>query len=299
MPTNAALSNGRRLAASGALAATAAGIAAVGLHDLQWIEWSLVASSGVVGAAALGLARRSMVSQVFARAVAWTVFAPAAIVTLVSALVGHHPELIAAALASGSGAALILARPMLHTPAATAEFAPSRFRSWLMAGATASTAAAGITGLIGLDFLYRAWSWSAHPGYGSGAALLALSAALAASAFGVIRMRSWGILLGAFASLVTLSSAVIMHNAAGLALSLVAIPGILFFLLPVLVAKRDRARAQEGTSAYEGARVALHDAAGSLPPRVRIATDEPDSFAAEFEAEDPPPAARVQHVSPT
>ncbi len=294
MPTNAVMSKGRRLAASGALVATAAGIAALGLHDLQWIEWSLVASAGVVGVAGLGIARKSMVAQIFSRAVAWTVFAPAALVAVVSTLVGHHPELTAAALAGGSGAALVLARPMLHTAEAKAEFAPSRFRSWLMAGATASTATAGITGLIGLDFLYRASNGSMHYSYAAAAAFMALSAALASSALGVIRMRSWGILLGAFTSLVTLASAAVMHNAAGLALSLVAIPGLLFFLLPILVAKRERERS--GQSSYAQARVALHDEAADIPSRVRIATDDFDPFAGEFEADVPPRAARAQHV---
>ena len=291
MPTNAVMSKGRRLAASGALVATAAGIAALGFHDLQWIEWSLVASAGVVGVAGVGIAGKSMVAQIFSRAVAWTVFAPAALVAVVSTLVGHHPELTAAALAGGSGAALLLARPMLHTAEAKAEFAPSRFRSWLMAGATASTATAGITGLIGLDFLYRASHGSTHYSYAAAAAFMALSAALASSALGVIRMRSWGILLGAFTSLVTLASAAVMHNAAGLALSLVAIPGLLFFLLPILVAKRDRARSSHGS--YAQARVALHDEAADLPSRVP--TDDSDPFA-EFEADAPPRAARAQHV---
>ena len=274
--------------------ATAAGVAALGLHDLHWIEWSLVASAGVVGVAGVGIARKSMVAQIFSRAVGWTVFAPAALVAVVSTLVGHHPELTAVALAGSSGAALALARPMLHTPEAKAEFAPSRFRSWLMAGATASTAAAGITGLIGLDFLYRASHGSTHYSFAAAAAFLTLSASLAASALGVIRMRSWGILLGAFTSLVTLASAAFMHDAAGLALSLVAIPGLLFFLLPILVAKRDRARSEQ--SSYAQARIALHDESAELPVRVRIATDDTDPFADEFEADGPPPAARTMHV---
>jgi len=294
MPANAVMSKGRRLAASGALVVTAAGVAAIGLHDLQWIEWSLVASAGVVGVAGVGIARRSMVAQIFSRAVAWTVFAPAAIVAVVSTLVGHNPELTAAALAAGSGGALILARPMLHTAEAKVEFAPSRFRSWLMAGATASTAAAGITGLIGLDFLYRASHGSTNYSFAAAAAFLMLSGSLAASAFGVVRMRSWGILLGALTSMLTLASAAVMHDAAGLALTLVAMPGILFFLLPVLVAKRDRARSEQ--SSYAHARIALHDEAAELPSRVRIATDDADPFADEFEADAPPRAARRSTV---
>lgn len=295
MPTNAAMSNGRRLAASGALIATAAGVAAIGVHDLQWIEWSLVASSGVLGLAGLGLARSSMVAQVFARAAAWVVFAPTAIVTVVSAFMGR-PELAAAALAVGSGAALVLGRPMLHTPEARAEFAPSRFRSWLLAGATASTAIGMFASFIGLDVLYRAWHWSSS--FGEAAALLALAAALVGSAYGVVRLRAWGILLGTLTSLVTLATAAVLHDAAGLTLAMAAIPGLLFFLLPVLIAKRDRAKAERSPVAMP--RVASYDALASLPARVRVATDAHDPFAEEFETDEgsapAPRAARAQHV---
>jgi hypothetical protein len=294
MATNAAMSNGRRLAASGALIATAAGVAAIGLHDLRWIEWSLVASSAVLGVAGVGLARRSMVGQVLSRAAAWLVFAPAAVVTVVSTFVGNHPDLTGAALAVGSGAALFLARPMLNTPEARAEFAPSRFRSWLLAGATASTATGMLASFIGLDALSRAWAWSGS--YDSASALLVLGIALIASAYGVVRLRAWGILLGALTSFLTLATAAFMHDAAGLALSLAAIPGLLFFVLPVLIAQRDRAKADRSINA----RIASYEAA-SLPARVRIGTDDADPYADEFEAEEsshstPPPAARAQHV---
>jgi len=292
MPTNAAMSNGRRLAASGALIATAAGVAAIGLHDLHWIEWSLVASSGVLGAAGIGLARKSMVAQVLSRGAAWLVFAPATLVTVLSTLLGHHPDLTGAALTVGSGAALLLARPMLHTPEARAEFAPSRFRSWLLAGATASTATGMLVGAIGLDTLSRAWQST-----GAAAALVALGVALIASAYGVVRLRAWGILLGALTSVVTLTAAALMHDTAGLALALTAIPALLFFVLPVLVAKRDRSKADRAIHA----RIASYDAAASIPTRVRVTTDEGDPFADEFEADErsasrPPPAARAQHV---
>lgn len=291
MPTNVAMSKGRRLAASGALIATAAGIAAIGLHDLRWIEWSLVASSGVLGVAGIGLARKSMVGQVLSRGAAWLVFAPAATVAVLSTLVNHHPDVTGAALAVGSGAALFLARPMLHTPEAQAEFAPSRFRSWLLAGATASTAVGMLVSFIGLDHLHRSWQWST--GYGTVAGLVALGAALTASAYGVLRLRSWGILLGALTSLLTLTTALFMHNAAGFALSLAALPGLLFFVLPVLIAKRDRAKADRTLHA----RIASYEAAPSPATRVRVATEEHDPFADEFEpSAAPSPAARAQHV---
>ena len=54
----------------------------------------------------------------------------------------------------------------------------------------------------------------------------------------------------------------------GLALSLVAIPGLLFFLLPILVAKRERDRSSSTTPT----RVALHDEAASDEARASSAT---------------------------
>ena len=292
----AAISNGRRLAASGALAATGAGVAAMGLHNPSWIEWSIVGSAAVLGVAGLAMARKSIVGQVFARGAAWLVFAPTAIVAVLSTFVGHSPEIMAVALAASSGAALFLGRPMLHTPEARAEFAPSRFRSWLLAGVTASTAASMLTAFMGLDFLYRALHGAPWPtSFAVPVAFLALSSALLASAFGVLRMRTWGILLGALTSFVTLGAAAIMHDASGVALSLLAIPALLFFVLPVLVAKRDRASAERGLST----RVAS-EGASSLPSRVRIATDDAGPFADDpLEADDrsaPAPRARAQHA---
>jgi hypothetical protein len=279
------MSRGRRLAGSAALVATAGGLAAIAVHDTQWVEWGLLAFAGLVGTAGLGLARRSMAAQVLSRATAWTVLAPSALVTTFSLMSGHT-EWPAAALAAGSGGALLLARPMLHTAEAHAQFAPSSFRRWLLAGATASSAAGIMTGIFGLDGL----RW--HPA--SAIALLVLSLSLLASAVGVVRMRAWGILLGGLTSFVTLVAAAVMHDAGGLALMLASIPGFML-LLPVLVAQRDRAKAQAGTYTRVSSQVSLDDT-----PRVRVATGAADAFDDEFDASDdgaaaaPPPAARAQ-----
>ncbi len=292
MPVNAVMTPGRRLAASSALIATGAGVAAIGLSDLRWIEWSLVASSGVIALAGVGLSRKSMIAQALARATAWLVFAPAALVAVLSLVVGHHPELAAAALAAGSGGALVLARPMLHTAEARAEFAPSRLRSWLLAGATASTFTGMVAGVIGLEVI--AHDFPHHLGrLGVAGGFLTLAAALIGSAFGVLRMRSWGILLGGLTSFVTLAAAVFSRDEAGvaLALSLAALPGLLFFVLPVLIAKQARAKVARSYT-----RIALPSADAELPSRVRVATDETDAYADEFEAS-PAPAVRAQHVA--
>jgi hypothetical protein len=293
MPTKTAISRGRRLAGPAALVATAGGLAAIAIHDTHWIEWGLLAYAGVVGAAGVGLARRSMSHQVLSRATAWTVLAPSALVTLFSVLSGHA-EWTAAALAATSGGALLLARPMLHTSEARAEFAPSSFRRWLLAGATASASAGIITGLFALDGM-RWHLDTAIP-------LLGLALSLLASAIGVVRMRAWGILLGAFTSVVTLIAAAFMHDVAGFAVALATIPGFML-LLPVLIAKRDRARAEASRYTRVSAHVSFDDA----PARVRVATgssessDSIDSLDDDTEASDdarsassPPPAARAQ-----
>lgn len=286
MPDNAVISNGRRLLGSAALVATAGGVAAVALHDRHWIEWGLLACSGVVAAAGVGLARRSMAAQVLSRGAAWTVLAPSALVTAIS-LASGHTEWTAAAFAAGSGAALLLSRPMLDTAEARAEFSPSSFRKWLFAGATASVTAGLVSGLFGLEGL----RWHA----GTAIAVLALSLSLLASAIGVVRMRAWGILLGAATSIATLVAALWMHDAAGLAVALAGVPGMML-VLPVILAQRERARVERGGYARVSSRIA-HESAAS-PARVRVASEPATSFDDEFESDEraqaPAPAMRAQ-----
>ena len=268
MPTNAAMSNGRRLLGSAALVATAGGLAAVAVQDRQWIEWALLAAAGVVAAGGVALAKRSMTAQVLARGTAWTVLAPTALITVVS-MVSGHTDLTAAAFAVGSGGALVLARPMLDTAEARAEFAPSSFRKWLFAGATASVSAGLMSGLYALDVL----RW--HPA--SAIALLGLSLSLLASAIGVVRMRAWGILLGALTSILALVAGAVMHDAAGFALALASLPGLML-VLPVLLAQRERSKADARSFTRVSSQIGVEP-----PSRVRVAT-EPTTFEDEFDA---------------
>lgn len=281
MPIQPAISQRRRLAASATLVATGGGIAAVAVHN---VHWGLLACAGVVGAAGVGLARRSMTSQVLARGAAWCVLAPTALVAAASTTVGH-PEWIAVALALGSGSALLLARPMLHSAEARAQFAPSSFRHWLLASATASASAGLFTGLFALE----AMRWHAS----AGVALLALATALLASAVGVVRMRAWGILLGGLASVITLLVAVFLRGPEALALALATLPGFML-LAPVALAKRDRARAD----AARRSRVAPDVTLDETPARVRIASDSSGALDEALEecaaAAAPAAAARAQ-----
>ncbi len=278
---NAAISNGRRLLGAGALIATAGGLATIALHDVHWVEWGLLACSGVVAAAGVGLARRSMVAQVLSRGAAATVLVPAALVTAASTLWGHT-DWAAAAFAVGSGGALLLARPMANTAEANAEFAPTSFRRWLLTAATLSVSTGLVSGLFALDGL----RW--HPT--SAIAVGVLSLSLIASAIGVVKMRAWGILLGALTSVGALIAAAVMHDMAGFVIALASIPGLML-VLPVLLAQRDRARA--GASAF--ARVASPShSADAMPSRVRVAVDSASSLDDEFDqAGDEPVAARA------
>jgi len=286
MPNNTAMAPTpvRRLGASAAMVAAAGGLAAVAVHDLHWVEWGLLAFSGAVGLAGVGLARRSMSAQVLSRGMAWTVLVPSVLVTVFSVF-GGHPEWMAAALTAGSGGALLLARPMLHTAEARKEFAPSSFRRWLLAGATAAAGAGIVTGVFGLD----AVKWH----MGTAIPLIALSLSLLASAVGVVRMRAWGILLGALTSVITFVAALALHDAAGFALALAAIPGVML-ILPVLIAKRERAKAEARSHTRVSSHVSFDD------PRVRVATDSSSDAFDDLDASDdhavaaPPPAARAQ-----
>ena len=251
------------------MVATAGGVLYAGIADLQYIEWLLVASAGVLAAAGVGLSRKSIYAQVASRAAGWVVFAPMAMVAVVSTLAARSPELGALGLAATSGAALLLARPMLHTAEARAEFAPARFRKWLLAGATSSTATAAITGVLGFDALHRALNWG-H-GHAIAAGFFALTASLLMSAFGVLRMRTWGILLGGLTSFGTLLASAILGGPAGLALSLVAMPCLLFFVLPIVMARRERNAAPVRVASFEDA-MAMR--AEELPSRIRVVDDE-------------------------
>jgi hypothetical protein len=273
MPTDTAMSKGRRLAGSAALIATAAGLGVFAVHDIRWIEWGLLACAGVVGAAGVGLGQRSLPLQILSRATAWAVLTPTLLVTMISTLSGGQVEWGAAALALGSGASLVLARPMLDTASARADFAPTSFRRWLLSAATAAACAGLVTGLFGLDELH--WHTSSAIG------LLVLSLSLLASAIGVVRMRAWGILLGGLTAVSTLVASAVMHDAPGLVLLLATIPGFMF-LLPVLLAKHARTKA----NAQSFTRVAAYASGSDMPARVRVSTDAADPFADELERDD-------------
>ena len=246
----------RKVAATGSLLATSAGLLALAI-DRFFIDWPLVAFASLVGVAGLGLSMKSLVLQIFSRATAWIVLAPTLAITVVMALKGTWPDPTAAGFMLGSGAALLLARPMLHSDEAKEAFAPVAFRKTLLAASTASSAAGIITGIAALEtFTHH------HPLAGIGLSALALS--LLASAVGVVRMRAWGILLGGATSFLALLTALAMHDEAGFAIGLASLPGLLLTLVVVLA----RLGPSRTTQPVVATRVAADDFV-----RVRVAND--------------------------
>jgi hypothetical protein len=104
-----------------------------------------------------------------------------------------------------------------------------------------------------------------------GLGLAALGTSMIASAFGVLRMRGWGIALATLNAIVSLVAGAFMGRGEGFALAATALPGVLF-LLPIVLAKLG-----VGEGAQSGAtsrvRIATTEEA-ALPARVRIDTSD-------------------------
>lgn len=249
----------RRLAAGASLLATAGGFAWLGVRHGSWIDWHTLAFAGGLAVAAVGLTRKWLVGQVLSRAMAWVVLAPTAAVAIVEALRDHFDSGVAA-FAATSGAALLLARPMLHTEEARASFAPSKFRRSFLAASTAAATIALVLGIVGYEGLR-----SAHYSAGLGIGMLATS--ILASAIGVLRMRGWGIALAALTSIVSLVSGMFVGGEAGVALASTALPGVLF-LLPIALAKLGVGDSNAPAASHT--RVSAD--AQALPSRVRVAS---------------------------
>jgi hypothetical protein len=148
-------------------------------------------ASYLVGAGAL--TRRSPLAQVIGRGIAWKFFVLQAWVLAARAMAGDIQP-IGALLVIAPALALVIARPLLQTADAHAAFAPRASRTLFLAAATASIASAVYAAPLALS----AWT------YGSpiiGAALTFLAAALVAQAAAVLRMRAWGVVLGAATAL--------------------------------------------------------------------------------------------------
>jgi hypothetical protein len=225
----------RRVLASASLAASAAGIGSLALEGGQLSSPAVLVVAGVVGTAAVGLARRSLLHQVLSRGVAWVVLTPTLFGLAESISRQRLPDAHVLFFGATSAAALLLARPALHTAAARAEFSPVGYRRIFLAGAVASIMMASVLAFFALQILLRGAFF-----YGLTAlalALMASTAALVAAAVGVLRMRAWGVLLGGLTSVVALGGAFFTGDVfVAPALVLLAIPGLVL-ASPLLLAR--------------------------------------------------------------
>lgn len=276
----AEVSVARRVAASAAMLGTAGTFGWLAWTTRHFVtDWTLVGFTGLVGAAAVGISRKSLFPQLASRALGWAIFVPAAMWAGLSTM-GGRPDALGVVMALTSGASLFLARPLLSTKEAYASFAPTSFRNWFLSAATAMTGMAGIFGLM-------AWEM-ARPHSIVGSILAGLtSLALASSVVGVLRMRAWGVLLAIATSLGMIGSMAFMDAGGAFGMALAALPGLLMGV-PVAVAMRDRAKAD---------RVRVATIAGdaeALPSRVRVAVESDDALEDERPLEPPRQAAAMR-----
>jgi hypothetical protein len=269
------VSRARRLGGSAALALTAAGFSAFAMHGGGDFGW-FAAFVGVLALAAFGLSRKSVIAQVLSRGVAWLVCAPFGIGFLVELALGHTFDAQSLGLAATSGAALALSLPMLRTESAQSEFAPKAYRRLFLAASTASAT----VGLFALAIGTLA-SWDHE--FGWGMPVFAFGAALVASAIGVLRMRAWGVFLGALTSIVALIAAA-TAGPEKLLFAAGAVPGLLL-ALPILLARRSK---NESRVRVESAETL------DVPLRARVADEiDPDYVAAEETLDAPLRHARL------
>ena len=254
----AAISNARQLLVGAAMAGPAVMVGRAAFSRYFGVNTMMLAVAAVLMVAGYGLTRRSLVAAVLSRGVVWLAFAPTA-AALSMKLASGRPSLDEAVLAIGTGVALLAARPVLHTPEARREFAPLAFRSWLLGGSIA-TASAGITAAFLAAF-------TVHGPATFGFA--ALAAALFASSIAVVRMRAWGILLGALTSL-TLLVLGALSDSNFLAYATAAAPALFLHVAPIVIARLKGGVAPSSTTSAP-------EHVDDVHYHVRVAVDELDA----------------------
>jgi hypothetical protein len=217
----------RRLTAAILMGGVAGSISYMTIHSDAWLP-----VTAALGLGAVGFLRGSLGAQVASRAMAWLVFVPAAMNVALRLHGGHAPEASVLALGAASGAALLVARPLLHTKEAHEAFGPNRFRTLFLGGATVMSIAA-YTWLLGAWYdLVAAHSVTLAAGAAG------LAAALLLAVQGLLRMRAWGLVLAGVTSTALLAVAPFFGRGDGIALALTALPALLFWILPVLLARK-------------------------------------------------------------
>jgi hypothetical protein len=221
----------RRWAASAALLSSA-GVLGIGVLPWYWkwerLDGVMAGATGALVWAAFGLRSRGLPVQIAARAISWLVLVPALLLSFLRVVSdGQVPSWQATLLALGTTAALLLARPMLHTQAAHRSFAPIASRTWFLAGATTSAAVSVVAALAAVDSIAGPWFV---------ASCCAVSGLYASAAIGVLRMRAWGVLLGGATAAGLLAVALSRSDTD---IAFYAIPGVLL-TMPLLIARARR-----------------------------------------------------------
>lgn len=230
MDTGGELSGARKLTATiGMLGAAGVGTALTATH---WPLWLWIPIAGAAALSGVGLTRGTIVSRVLARGVAWALLVPTLVYAAASARHAGLPELGAFAIAASTITALLAAAPALHTRAMRAAFAPSVGRRFFLAGATAVTSAGLATALGALVRFCAAWGSTAN-----GLAISLLAAAYLGSAYGLLKMRGWSVLLGGLTSFVLLACSLLDRAYAAPGWILCALPPLAGILAPVLLAR--------------------------------------------------------------
>jgi hypothetical protein len=179
-----------------------------------WTAWNLLAAS-LLAAASVGIVRRGVLPQIFARGVAWWVIA-LALPPWSDSMGWLSLRLVTALLAI---AALHLTAPNLETES---------YRKVFLAGAAAAVAIGLSSGLGALWEAARVLEGrsSGEPGEVWGPALLAVS--YVTSAIGVVRMRAWGVLLGVGTAIGSVACALpVLPQVSWSGLACVCVPGAL------------------------------------------------------------------------
>jgi hypothetical protein len=251
------------------LGAAAAGMLVLGAQDWSFGGKWLALGSSVVGLASYGLTRRGIVAQVLSRGVAWVVLAPMLVGWVFALYAGHSPGFWAVFMTASPAAALLLARPALHTDEALHAFCPARHRRLFLAGAVACTTAGLLSALVALATGIDGVS-------GASVGLSALAMGLLGSGLGVARMRTWGVLLGAVTSAATVVAALLATDGWGaLALTLAALPGLLLAVTVVVARRsvRSHAAADRVRFSTDSTKARVEEREGALSAvRARIGT---------------------------
>jgi hypothetical protein len=221
---------------------------------------------GLVGVAGLLFLRRSATAQVVARGAAWALIIPTIAAALLSLQFGFMPPLRVLSPCVLPLVALVVSRPLLDDDVARATFAPLALRRWFLAAATMAVA-----GGLALGELAGALSHFTH----GGARLIGVFAfALALSGVGLVRMRTWGVVLAVLSALTGLSLAA----------------GTGWFLWPMVFAALPGAMMVGGI--LEARRRVTHTPQTTLEPvRVRVAPTRDEALEEELVATSEEPCA--------